>query len=152
MLEKIVQQLEQHLQQEGLVADILLKSEQSAYDAGDQHEIELKFTRDEQSDHPMAFIHVFPVDEVTCEIEVDVHYRVAEDRNRDLTDLWEQTTQIVEGATITEKKRFAGPAILIETEWIVNYFFLISLEESEEAEVQQVVARFSQEIGKLVRL
>ncbi|MGD8189781.1 hypothetical protein ACQCN2_07345 [Brevibacillus ginsengisoli] len=152
MLEKMVQILEKYLQQEGQVADILLKSEQSVYDAGDAHEIELKFVSNEHSDDPIAHIHLYPIDEETCEVEVEVIYRSTEDQPRSVSTWWEQMAQIVEGATVTEKKRFASPTEILETEWIVNYFFLISLDEQEEAVSQKLLAKCAQEVGKLVRL
>lgn len=148
----MVQILEQYLHQEGQVVDILLKSEQSVYDAGDAHEIEIKFIENEQSENTVAHIHLFPIDEGTCEVEVEVIYRETENPIRSVPEYWEQTFQIVEGATVTEKKRWAGPTEILEAEWIVNYFFLISIVEGEEADVENLLAKCARDVGKLVRL
>lgn len=152
MLEKMVQLLEQYLHQEGQVADILLKSEQSAYDAGDVHEIEIKFVANEALENPIAHIHLFPIDEETCEVEVEVIYKETQNQSSSVQSWWEQTASITNGITITEKKRWAGPTEWLETEWMVNYFFLISLNERDEAEAAKLLAKCAKEVGKLVRL
>ncbi len=152
MLERLVQALERYLHQEGVVADILLKSEQSVYDAGEQHEIELRFVKSEESENPVAHIHLFPIDDTTCELEVEVCFKAGDDLTGGLAALWEQAKQVVEGISITEKRRFVGSDKLVETEWIVDYFFHLNTEQSKEEEIQQMLARCASEIGRLVRL
>lgn len=151
MLEKLVQELEQLLLQEGVVANILLKSEQSVYDAGEQHEIELQFVTRDEIENPVARVHFFPIDDVTCELEVEVHYLSKDGVVRETASLWESAKQIVESVSITEKRRYISTDKTAEVEHIIDYFFILNLEMNEE-DIHGLLRKCSSEVSQLTRL
>ncbi|MGC5326687.1 hypothetical protein [Brevibacillus sp. SYSU BS000544] len=151
MLEKLIQELEQLLLQEGVVANILLKSEQSVYDAGEQHEVELQFVPRDEIENPLARVHFFPIDETTCELEVEVHYLSQEGIVRETASLWESAKQIVESVSITEKRRYISTDKTAEVEHILDYFFILNLEMPEE-EIHQLLSKCASEVNQLTRL
>lgn len=151
MLEKLVQELEQLLLQEGVVANILLKSEQSVYDAGEQHEVELQFVQRDEIENPMARVHFFPLDETACELEVEVQYLSKDGIVRETASLWESAKQIVESVSITEKRRYISSDKTDEVEHIVDYFFILNLEMGED-EIQRLLRQCASEVNQLTRL
>lgn len=156
MLQYLTEQLNGLLSEQGVITDIVLRSERSLVEETEIREITLTFMEEETESKPVATIHLFLMpDEESCEIEVEIEWSGA------LSDeakfhIWEQAKAVVPEMAFSEKKRFLEREHAIEQSIVLDYHFLVEMPESgsEEAALEwnNLLDRFAEDLGKLVRL
>ncbi|EST53020.1 hypothetical protein T458_19110 [Brevibacillus panacihumi W25] len=156
MLQYLTEQLNGLLSEQGIITDIVLRSERSLVEETETREITLTFMEEETEGKPVATIHLFLMpDEESCEVEVEIEWSGALSDEAKL-HIWEQAKVVVPEIALHEKKRFLEQEYAVEQSIVLDYHFLVEMPatESEEAiqEWNGLLDRFSQDLGKLIRL
>jgi len=156
MLQYLTEQLNGLLSEQGVITDIVLRSERSLLEDTEIREIMLTFMEEETEGKPAATIHLFLMpDEESCEVEVEMEW------SGSLSDevkfhIWEQAKCIVPEISLSEKKRFLEREQLAEQSIVLDYHFLVQMPASGSEEAVQewndLLDRFAKDLGKLVRL
>lgn len=154
MFEQLYEQLDTLLSRHGIITNVLLKSERSLLAEEELLQMELYFAAADQEHLPLASIHLFPLDEGTCEVEVEITFDQINQQARESAFLWEQARSIVEEISLSEKKRFLAADRVAEHLLVLDYHFLVSLPQTEKeaASFLQTLTHFAADLGKLVRL
>lgn len=156
MLEWLIERLEEHLLQHGVIVNIVLRTERSLFEEEGTREVTLYFAAsDDQPDKPVVAIHLFPLDEEgMSEVEVEIEYTEHADQQGDGRRLWEQAKDIVANISWTQKQRYLAPGQLAESRVILDYHFLLDAPhtEAEEQQLKLTIERFAADLGQLVRL
>ncbi len=152
MLKWLAEQLQEQLLAAGAIVNLLVRHERSLFDDHEQEEVTLVFAESEESEEgPTATIHLFPLDETTCEIEVELAYL---NRAESGADLWRRARKIVAEVSYTEKRRFLSPDQPAESSLTLDYHFVVT-QPRTEAEASELIGRlrrFSADLAALVRL
>lgn len=153
MLEQLYEHLDALLAEHGEIINVLLHSERSLFLEEETLQMELYFSSSDKDGLPLATIHLFPIDEETCEVEVEIRYDQLQEE-RDPATLWRQAQAIVAEVSYSENKRYLNPEQLAEHTLQLDYHFVLSLprNEQEAEEINQLLGRFAIDLGKLVRL
>jgi hypothetical protein len=153
MLEHLYEQLERVLSKRGEIADVLLCTERSVYEEDEQLEMKLYVSAGE-SGQPAAVIHLFPLDEHTCEVEVEITYDQINGQGRESSTLWAQAQEIVPEISFSEKKRYITADRLVEHELTLDFHFILSRpqDQEEERHMEQTLRRFADDLTHLLRL
>ncbi|WP_134686442.1 hypothetical protein [Brevibacillus migulae] len=154
MFEQLYEQLDALLSQHGIMTNVLLKSERSLLEEEEQLQMELYFAASDDEDLPLATIHLFPIDEETCEIEVEISFDQQTRQLREAAMLWQQAQSIVAEISMTEKKRYLSAEQIAEHLLILDYHFVVTMPQNEQdrSAFVDTLARFATDLGKLVRL
>jgi len=154
MFEQLYEQLDSLLSPHGIITNVLLKSERSLLEEEEQLQMELYFAAGEEEDLPLATIHLFPIDEEACEIEVEISFDLRTQQMRETSLLWQQAQSIVEEISLTEKKRYLSAEQIAEHLLILDYHFVVTMPQNEQEATAfvETLARFATDLGKLVRL
>ncbi|NGQ95376.1 hypothetical protein G3578_09430 [Brevibacillus sp. SYP-B805] len=153
MIERCYEWLEALLSRHGEITHVRLCTERSWEETDEQLEMILYFSAGEEV-HPIAAIHLFPLDELTCEVEVEITFDQMNGGQRDARMLWQQAQEIVQEVSLTERKRFLSPERLAEHELVLDYHFMLSMPQSEEEDERllQTLQCFAEDVGRLVQL
>lgn len=155
MLDVVVEQLESHLRQHGVIPDALLRSERSLYDDGESREIELVFALADDGNQPVATIHLFPLeDSGLVELEVEITYDQLQGQQRAADRLWHAASAIVREVSYTEKRRYLAPGELAEHQLVLDYHFHLYVPQSpaEAQTLDETLSRFAADLAALLRL
>lgn len=154
MFEHLYEQLDSLLSRHGMIINVLLKSERSLIEDDEQLQMELIFAASEEESLPLASIHLFPLAEDICEIEVEITFDQLGGQAKETASLWLQAKSIVAEISLSEKKRFLSAEQLAEHQLVLDYHFVLPLPKSgqETAPYLDTLARFAADLGRLVRL
>ncbi|MDC0760114.1 MULTISPECIES: hypothetical protein [Brevibacillus] len=150
MLEKLNQQLHTH----GMISDIVLRSDHSLLEEAEGQEVLITFSEAEDEKQPTATIHLFSLaEEDSCEIEVEIDYPYSL-QDEEIQQLWTQAKSLVAECSLTEKRRFVEPGTQAEAKVVLDYHFVVQMPrtEAEEIAFTETIARFSADLGMLVKL
>ena len=152
MLQFMVEKLGEHLSAHGMITDIVLRSDRSLVAEEELQEIIISFAASEEEHVPVASIHLFSLpDQANCEVEVEVSYPgvLGSDQSE---QLWERARVMIPEISLTEKRRYLEPGKMAEAVMILDYHFVVEqpITEDEELQLENVLERFSSDLGKLV--
>jgi len=156
MLQYLIEQLNGLLCEQGVITDVVLRSEQSLMEETETREITLTFMEEETEGKPVATIHLFLMpDEESCEIEVEIEWRgMLSDEAK--FHIWQQSKDIVPEMALSEKTRYLERDHAAEQSTVLDYHFLVDMpaagSATETREWNDMLERFAQDLGKLVRL
>lgn len=153
MLQFMVEKLNQHLSAHGVISDIVLRSDHSLMEETEGQEVIVTFSEAEDEKRPTATIHLFMVDEESCEVEVEIDFPYSLEGEQ-AQALWSQARSVVAECSLMEKRRYIEPGKQAQSSLQVDYHFLVHMPqtEAEELSVEETLARFSKDLGTLVRL
>lgn len=156
MLDRFMEALDEHLSQHGIITNVILRTERSLFDETETNQIEFYFgLNDEDSTKPFATIHLFPLGQAgTCEIEVEINYPDLNDETNGPAMIWEKAKKVVEEISLAEKRRYTSPERLVESHFLLDYHFIVSLPQTTEEEemFHQTWDRFAKDLAQLVSL
>lgn len=156
MLDRLIEQLEHHLSEEGVILDVLMRTEQSLLAAEETHELELLFATSEEAveqGKPAAAIHVFPLQQGVYELEGEVTYLGAAGMEWNPQRLLEAGQQIIPEMTLTVEQRFLSPGVCSEQRAILAYHFVLEVPVDEDDErYHAMLASWAKDMGRLLRL
>jgi len=152
VLQFMVEKLGEHLSAHGMITDIVLRSDRSLVAEEELQEIIISFAASEEEHVPVASIHLFSLpDQASCEVEVEVSYPgvLGSDQSE---QLWERARVMIPEISLTEKRRYLEPGKMAEAVMILDYHFVVEqpIAEDEELQLENVLERFSSDLGKLV--
>ena len=152
MLQFMVEKLGEQLAAHGMITDIVLRSDRSLVAEEELQEVIISFAASEEEHVPVASIHLFSLpDQASCEVEVEVSYPgvLGSDQSE---QLWERARVMIPEISLTEKRRYLEPGKMAEAVMILDYHFVVEqpIAEDEELQLENVLKRFSSDLGKLV--
>jgi len=152
VLQFMLEKLGEHLSAHGMITDIVLRSDRSLVAEEELQEVIISFAASEEEQVPVASIHLFSLpDQASCEVEVEVSYPgvLGSDQSE---QLWERARVMIPEISLTEKRRYLEPGKMAEAVMILDYHFVVEqpIAEDEELQLENVLERFSSDLGKLV--
>lgn len=152
MLQFMVEKLGEHFSAHGMITDIVLRSDRSLVAEEELQEVIISFAASEEEHVPVASIHLFSLpDQASCEVEVEVSYPgvLGSDQSE---QLWERARVMIPEISLTEKRRYLEPGKMAEAVIMLDYHFVVEqpITEDEELQLENVLERFSSDLGKLV--
>ncbi|TKI54482.1 hypothetical protein E8L90_02945 [Brevibacillus antibioticus] len=154
MLQFMVEKLNQQLPMHGMISDIVLRSDHSLLEEAEGQEVLITFSEAEDEKQPTATIHLFTLaEEDSCEIEVEINYP-SRLQDEEIQGLWTQAKSLVAECALTEKRRFVEAGKQAEVNVVLDYHFVVQMPrtEAEEMAFTETIARFSADLGMLVKL
>ncbi|WP_139491262.1 hypothetical protein [Brevibacillus dissolubilis] len=155
MMDVLVSKLDEKLSQHGMITSLLAKTETDVFHGEEHHEVEMYFAESEEAwDKPVATIHLFPLEDTACEVEVEIEYPQEEGRYEDAQALWAKARELVAEASLTEKRRYIEVGELVEASIVLDYHFVVQIPRTEEEDQQtdEMLSKFAADLGQLVRL
>lgn len=153
MLQYLVEQLNEYLSRNGVITDVVLRSEQSLVEEEETQEVTISFVESEMEGKPQASIHLFLLGDDGCEVEVEIAYPAIHQQEQ-AHAVWEQIRRTVPEAALTEKRRYLEPGSQVESTFQADYHFTVDrpANEKEEEELTLTLNRFAADLGALLRL
>ncbi|GAA4703300.1 hypothetical protein [Brevibacillus fulvus] len=154
MWEPLLEKLDQHLSQHGVITNLILRTERSLFEEEETREMELYFAAmaDNEAGQPYATLHLFPVADTMVEIEVELAFTIADAGKAEIAALWNKAREIVAEIAWTEKNRYLAPDQLVERTVVFDYHFVVDVSETAQRELEPLFARFAQDLAKLLQL
>jgi len=155
VLQFMLEKLGEHLSAHGMITDIVLRSDRSLVAEEELQEVIISFAASEEEHVSVASIHLFSLpDQASCEVEVEVLYPgvLGSNQNDQSEQLWERARVMIPEISLTEKRRYLEPGKMAEAVMILDYHFVVEqpITEDEELQLENVLERFSSDLGKLV--
>jgi hypothetical protein len=153
MLSYLTEQLNEYLSGQGVVTNVILRSEHSLIEEEEIREVEIHFMVREEEGKPAATIHLFLLpDEASCEVEVEIAHAAEALSTESAERLWEKARAVIPGISLTEKKRYLEPGKCVESTIVLDYHFLVEMPSSEEetGELANVLQRFASDLANVL--
>ncbi len=155
MLEVLLNKLEEHLSAQGVITNVILRTERSLLDDTETHEVELFFALDEETDGPVAAIHIFPLsDDGLYEVEVELEREAAAAHHFDAAVFWEEARKVVPDVSLTERKRYITSDQQPLVSAALDFHFVLPLPKAreEDAVFDGALAKLARDVRQLLQI
>ncbi|CAM5785534.1 MULTISPECIES: hypothetical protein [Brevibacillus] len=149
MLQRLIELWDQNMPENGMIHDVILRSEHSLLEDEETKEVKLIIAPAE-GEQPAASVFLYELEPgKSCEVEIELEYPGL-DLSEQGERLWEQAREIVAEVSLSEKKRFLAPGQLAEATFILDYHFVV--ECSDEEGTEKIIKQAASDLGKLLGL